>query len=183
MYIFRNLFLIFTGLITTTNSFIAIPNKNFDLLSCNRNRLLHDNYQDYRNIVNIDNNKHLSKIWCRSSSRSRTIYLINSDLPPPPDNPINPTLVDHMLDITIRDKYLGKLIVEKISAFLPRVDTIGHDVLHANNEFIDYILNDTNLSEIMKKKIVLLSIQLAIAGDNMGSTFLHLYYDIVDKCL
>lgn len=117
-----------------------------------------------------------------SVSRSRPIYLINSDLPPPPDT-INPTVIDHLLDITIRDKYLGKLIVEKISAFLPRVDTIGHDVLHANNEFIDYILNDTNLSEIMKKKIVLMSIQLAIMGDNMGSTFLHLYYDIVDKCL
>jgi hypothetical protein len=105
------------------------------------------------------------------------------DLPPPQDNPVTPSLLDNMLDITIRDKYLGKLIVEKISALLPRVDTIGHNVLHANNEFIDYILNDTNLSEIMKKKIVLMSIQLAIMGDNMGSTFLQLYYDIVDKCL
>lgn len=178
MYMFRNsLFLIFTSLITTTNSFIAIPNKNIDLLSCNRP--LHDNYQKYRDISNTDTNKSGS----RTGSRSRSIYLLNTDLPPPPDSPISPTLVDHLLDITIRDKYLGKLIVEKISAFLPKVDTIGHNVLHANNEFIEYILNDTNLSEIMKKKIVLMSIQLAIMGDNMGSTFLQLYYDIVDKCL
>lgn len=137
----------------------------------------------------IKRNYYLEKTrdWRESSNIKRIdpskIFLLNMDLPPPPDNPATPTLVDHMLDITIRDKYLGKLIVEKISAFLPRVDTIGHDVLHANNEFIDYILNDTNLSEIMKKKIVLMSIQLAIMGDNMGSTFLHLYYDIVDKCL
>lgn len=179
MYMFRNsLFLIFTSLITTTNSFIAIPNKNIDLLSCNRP--LHDNYQKYRDITNTDTNKYWSKSGSRTGSRSRSIYLLNTDLPHPPDSP---TLVDHLLDITIREKYLGKLIVEKISAFLPKVDTIGHNVLHANNEFIDYILNDTNLSEIMKKKIVLMSIQLAIMGDNMGSTFLQLYYDIVDKCL
>ena len=148
MYMFRNSFiLIFTSLITTTNSFIAIPNKNIDLLSCNRNRPLHDNYQNYNNNTDTDTdtNKYWSKSESRTGSRSRSIYLLNTDLPPPPDSPISPTLVDHLLDITIRDKYLGKLIVEKISAFLPKVDTIGHNVLHANNEFIEYILKNKNL--------------------------------------
>ena len=115
--------------------------------------------------------------------RIETITLLNSNLPPPPETSFSPTPVDHLLDMTIKDKYLGKIIVEKISEFLPKVDTIGHKILHANNEFIDYILNDTNLSEMMKKNIVLASIKLAIMGDNMGSALLQLYYDIVDKCL
>tara|TARA_Y100000591_G_scaffold331024_1_gene363654 strand:- start:5842 stop:6273 length:432 start_codon:yes stop_codon:yes gene_type:complete len=93
------------------------------------------------------------------------------------------TVFDKILDVTVKDKYVGKIIVEQISSILPRVDTIGHSILHANNEFIDYILNDTNYSEIMKKNIVLASIKLAIMGDNFGSHLLQLYYDIVDKCL
>ena len=93
------------------------------------------------------------------------------------------TVFDKILDITVKDKYIGKIIVEQISSMLPRVDSIGHKILHANNEFIDYILNDTSYSEIMKKKIVLASIKLAIMGDDFGSHLLQLYYDIVDKCL
>lgn len=93
------------------------------------------------------------------------------------------SLVDKILDITIRDKYLGKIIVETISAQLPNVDSIGHNVLRANNEFINTVLNNPDLTESMKKMIVLASIKLAIMGDNMGSVLLQLYYDIVDKCL
>lgn len=93
------------------------------------------------------------------------------------------SLVDKILDITIRDKYLGKIIVETISAQLPNVDSIGHNVLRANNEFINTVLNNPDLTEPMKKMIVLASIKLAIMGDNMGSVLLQLYYDIVDKCL
>ena len=48
---------------------------------------------------------------------------------------------------------------------------------------INTILNNPSLSEPVKKMIVLSSIKLAIMGDNMGSTLLQLYYDIVDKCL
>ena len=109
------------------------------------------------------------------------VLVINNIPPPPSDQDL--TLLDHFLDITIRDKYLGKIIVETISAQLPNVDSIGHNVLRANNEFINTILNNPTLSEPVKKMIVLASIKLAIMGDNMGSTLLQLYYDIVDKCL
>ena len=161
--VFNRLFIIFGLLLRPTDSFLINP-------------VIKSNYC-------LEKSRDKREIGIIKRTDPTKIFLLNMDLPPPPDNPVTPTLVDNMLDITIRDKYLGKLIVEKISALLPRVDTIGHNVLHANNEFIDYILNDTNLSEIMKKKIVLMSIQLAIMGDNMGSTFLQLYYDIVDKCL
>ena len=153
-------FLIFIGLIVNSSSFVINP-------------------LVYNSHSHVLTNVHRTK----PCSRTSMITLLNSNLPPPPESPISPTLVDHLLDVTIKDKYLGKLIVEKISALLPKVDTIGHSVLHANNEFIDYILNDTNLSEMMKKNIVLTSIKLAIMGDNMGSSLLQLYYDIVDKCL
>lgn len=159
MYMLKK-FLIFVCLIVNSSSFVINPliyNSNSPVLT----------------------NSHRTKPFSRTSM----ITLLNSNLPPPPESPMTPTLVDHLLDVTIKDKYLGKLIVEKISALLPKVDTIGHSVLHANNEFIDYILNDTNLSEMMKKNIVLTSIKLAIMGDNMGSSLLQLYYDIVDKCL
>jgi len=158
MYMLRK-FLIFVGLIVNSSSFVINPlvyNSNSQVLT----------------------GTHRTK----PCSRTSMITLLNSNLPPPPESPMTPTLVDHLLDVTIKDKYLGKLIVEKISALLPKVDTIGHSVLHANNE-LDYILNDTNLSEMMKKNIVLTSIKLAIMGDNMGSSLLQLYYDIVDKCL
>lgn len=155
MYMLRK-FLIFIYAIANTNSLVINP------------------------IMYSSNNPIVSKT---SYIRIKRITLLNSNLPPPPETSIGPSPIDHILDITIKDKYLGKLIVEKISALLPKVDTIGHSVLHANNEFIDYILNDTNLSEMMKKNIVLTSIKLAIMGDNMGSSLLQLYYDIVDKCL
>lgn len=92
-------------------------------------------------------------------------------------------ILDKVLDINIENKYLGRVLVERISELLPKVDTIGHKVLHANNEFIDYILNHTHYSDLMKKNIILASIKLSIMGDNFGSQLLHLYYDIVDKCL
>jgi len=155
MYMLRK-FLIFIYAIINSNSLVINP------------------------IVHSSNNPIVAKT---NYIRTNRITLLNSNLPPPPETSVGPTPIDHLLDITIKDKYLGKLIVEKISALLPKVDSIGHNILHANNEFIDYILNDTNLSEIMKKNIVLSSIKLAIAGDNMGSSLLQLYYDIVDKCL
>lgn len=157
-------FLIFVYLIAKSNSFILNPS----LYNLKSNGL---------------KNEHGIKTDTRTSKRTTMITLLNSNLPPPPETSFSPTAVDHLLDITIQDKYLGKIIVENISALLPKVDTIGHSILHANNEFIYYILNDTNLSEMMKKNIVLTSIKLAIMGDNMGSSLLQLYYDIVDKCL
>tara|TARA_B100001093_G_C26220065_1_gene755703 strand:- start:7 stop:447 length:441 start_codon:yes stop_codon:yes gene_type:complete len=92
--------------------------------------------------------------------------------------------MDKLLDIKIDEtKNLGRLIVEISSSYLPKVDTIGHTILHANNEFITYILNLDNFPDNIKKDIVLWSIKLAQYGDNAGSQMLQMYYDLVDKCL
>tara|TARA_Y100000816_G_scaffold263790_1_gene222423 strand:- start:1663 stop:2094 length:432 start_codon:yes stop_codon:yes gene_type:complete len=96
----------------------------------------------------------------------------------------NYKLIDKILDIKIENtKNLGRVIVEKTSSYLPKVDNIGHNVLHANNEFISSILNMDTLPDNFKKEIVLFSIRLAQYGDNLGSHMLQLYYDLVDKCL
>ena len=147
--------IIFLSLFTRSNSFVLSP-------------------QVYResNLV----------LTSRNKNNYMSPVLVINNIPPPPSGE-DLTLLDHFLDITIRDKYLGKIIVETISAQLPNVDSIGHNVLRANNEFINTILNNPTLSEPVKKMIVLASIKLAIMGDNMGSTLLQLYYDIVDKCL
>tara|TARA_Y100000816_G_C26053732_1_gene552788 strand:- start:467 stop:964 length:498 start_codon:yes stop_codon:yes gene_type:complete len=82
------------------------------------------------------------------------------------------------------DKELGIKIVKHISSFLPKVDTIGHKVLHANNEFINDILNlGDYIPHETKKSIILLSIKMAQMGDDFGSHLLQVYYDLVDKCL
>ena len=81
------------------------------------------------------------------------------------------------------EKVLGRKIVTEISTLLPRVDSIGHNILHANNEFISTILGNGLLSDETKKIIILMSIKLAQQGDDFGSILLQQYYNIVDKCL
>lgn len=75
---------------------------------------------------------------------------------------------------------LGKKIVLQISSLLPKVDTIGHDILHANNQFVAHVLANEQMSHEFKKDIILLSIKLAQYGDDLGSFFLQQYYNIVD---
>ena len=85
--------------------------------------------------------------------------------------------------IELKEKQIGKMIVMKVSSMLPHFDSIGHKVLHANNEFICDILALDNLSDEYKKHLILLSIKMAQMGDNFGSYLLQVYYDIVDKSL
>jgi hypothetical protein len=75
---------------------------------------------------------------------------------------------------------LGKQIVLQISSLLPKVDTIGHDILHANNVFVTDVLANDHMSDDFKKDIILLSIKMAQYGDDLGSFFLQQYYNIVD---
>ena len=99
-------------------------------------------------------------------------------------NMIKSDICNMIFDIKIiENKRLGQYIVEKISSTLPLVDNIGHKVLHLNNEFINYILNNMNIDYSLKKEIILNSIKISQAGDDFGSTLLELYYNIVEKLL
>jgi hypothetical protein len=86
------------------------------------------------------------------------------------------------LSIEVKEN-VGNYIVKQLSAGLPNVDNIGHNILHANNIFINDILNNQYLTHSMQKVIILSSIKLAQCGDNMGSSLLELYYNIVDYFL
>ena len=85
--------------------------------------------------------------------------------------------------IELQEKTIGKEIVMKVSGFLPHFDSIGHKILHANNEFVSKILLDTSLPDIVKKDLILFSIKMAQHGDDFGSVLLQLYYDIVNNSL
>lgn len=78
---------------------------------------------------------------------------------------------------------VGNNVVKSISAALPHVDNIGHNILHANNIFINDILNNPILDHDTQKAIILFSIKLAQHGDDMGSQLLQMYYNIVDYSL
>jgi len=78
---------------------------------------------------------------------------------------------------------MGKQFVINLSSLLPKVDTIGHDVLQANNRFIVDVLSYPNVPDDVKKQVILLSIKLAQYGDDLGSVFLQQYYNLVDHFL
>ena len=68
-------------------------------------------------------------------------------------------ILDNLLHTKLyNDKETGRFIVEQNSSLLPKVDSIGHNVLHANNEFINYILEHNIFDDVTKKNIILLSI-------------------------
>ncbi len=77
----------------------------------------------------------------------------------------------------------GNEVVKIISAGLPRVDSIGHRILHANDIYINNVLNNPNIPHELQKTLILTSIKLAQYGDDMGSKLLTLYYNLVDYCL
>lgn len=149
------------GLISCVNGFFPFPN---NMLS---------------NGINLQNDNILPKNLAKDLTSFHIINRAN-------DNNIiekKYSLWDHFDKIN-HDKQLGINIVKKISAFLPKVDTIGHKVLHANNEFINDILNlGDHIPHETKKNVILLSIKMAQLGDDFGSHLLQVYYDLVDKCL
>ena len=110
-----------------------------------------------------------------------------SDLHHTPFFPFNldpNNIVDHYNTwLNDHTKTLGQHIVVKISSMLPNFDSVGHKVLHANNQLIMKILENPHLTDSLKKSLILTSIKLAQCGDNMGSFILELYYKIVDACL
>ena len=77
----------------------------------------------------------------------------------------------------------GKNIVLSVSSNLPKFDSVGHNILSANHDFIASILSNSHLSGPMKKSIILASIKLAQMGDDMGSSILQQYYNLVERCL
>ena len=87
------------------------------------------------------------------------------------------------MNIELANQHVGKETVKYISSALPHVDSIGHQILHANNVYINNILNNPNIPHDLQKMLILSSIKLAQYGDDFGSELLQVYYNIVDNCL
>ena len=95
-----------------------------------------------------------------------------------------PDVYHRFLDkIELLDQTVGKETVKFVSAALPHVDQIGHQILHANNIYINDILNNPSIPHDIQKQLILISIKLAQYGDDMGSELLKLYYSLVESCL
>ena len=141
-------------------------------------------FKSNHNLININGINSLDKL-CEGDNCDKFSFLKYHHTPVDVDhsNKINNKFA--ILDcLHILDKEgNGEKIVKSISSLLPRVDSIGHKVLHANNEFINSILSMDTISDDLKKDIILFSIKLAQQGDDMGSVLLQWYYDLVDKCL
>ena len=86
-------------------------------------------------------------------------------------------------NIELFNQQAGKETVKFVSSALPHVDSIGHQILHANNIYINNILTNPNIPHDIQKMLILASIKLAQYGDDMGSELLKMYYNLVENCL
>ena len=144
-----------------------------------------DKFVDKNNIDMISSNCEINYDQIKNSINPNEVdNFINIDIV---QNKINEKLLllneDNLVNELSANKKLGRFIVNYISSLLPKVDSIGHNVLHANNIFISDVLGSEIIPENLKREIILASIKLAIYGDNAGSHLLELYYNIVDACL
>lgn len=95
------------------------------------------------------------------------------------------SVLDHhsLVDCLCSNPDKGIEVVKSISSLLPKLDSIAPQILHANEKIIEATLNNNWIPSEFQKRIVLGSIKYSQFGDNMGSHFLQMYYDLVDKCL
>lgn len=122
----------------------------------------------------LTNNYQPSSLIKKESSHQRVL----------PKRKITPEIDHHSLvDCLCSDTDKGIQVVKSISSLLPKLDCIAPQILHANDQIIDTALNSDWLPADLQKKIVLNSIKFSQFGDNVGSYFLQMYYDLVDKCL
>ena len=136
---------------------------------------IHDNINEIKNVEHV----HPQKFSLMTSK----LNLLDHDCPLLEKIKHTEFFLSLSSKLDEQQRVIGKKVVIEISSLLPHFDGIGHQVLHANNEFISHILSLQDISDDLKKDIILLSIKFAQYGDNFGSFLLQLYYDIVNYSL
>lgn len=76
----------------------------------------------------------------------------------------------------------GEKIVKSATEFLPTADAIAPLVLNANEYMINLLLSNDYIPTPIKKQLILNVIKISLFGDSIGSSMLHMYYDLVN-CL
>ena len=79
--------------------------------------------------------------------------------------------------------HYGEKIVKSLTEFLPTADAIAPFVLHTNEYMINILLNIETIPISIRKILILNVIKISLLGDHIGSTMLHMYYDIVKYLL
>lgn len=85
------------------------------------------------------------------------------------------------LDLFFSD--INKDIIKYFTSLLPRVDVIGKYVLGANEVIIKFLIDDDTIDMKYKKPIILSIIKSVQNSDNLGTSFLTFYYDLVNKLI
>lgn len=83
---------------------------------------------------------------------------------------------------SMHDK-IGEVLVRMTTSALPRFDSVGHHVLHANEVLVSKILDNTYLDLDTKKQVILWVINIAKHGDEMGSHILDWYSKLIGNVL
>ena len=76
--------------------------------------------------------------------------------------------IDHhsIVDCLCSDQQKGVDIVKSISSLLPKLDSIAPQILHANDQIIDFTLNSNWIPSNLQKQMVLNSIKFRIYNFN-----------------
>ena len=74
-------------------------------------------------------------------------------------------------------------IIELSAHILPKIDTVGHNLLLKNDIIIKNVLELEKIPIDIRKQLVLNIIRFTEYGDNFGGLILSNYHDIVDKLL
>tara|TARA_Y100000992_G_C21152201_1_gene436790 strand:- start:106 stop:414 length:309 start_codon:yes stop_codon:yes gene_type:complete len=74
-------------------------------------------------------------------------------------------------------------IIENTANILPKLDTVGHNLLLKDKELITNILESDKLPVFLKKGMVLDIIKITQLGDEFGGKVLSKYFELVNKLL
>lgn len=98
------------------------------------------------------------------------------------DLSVNENILKESMYGPIHDK-LSLPLVDSIAKFLPKVDTVGHNVLLLDRYIVNNVMNNDIIPLDLKKDITLFVIKLSQEGDTIGTFILGNYYKIVDHIL
>tara|TARA_B100001093_G_C26838269_1_gene1019363 strand:+ start:2796 stop:3167 length:372 start_codon:yes stop_codon:yes gene_type:complete len=91
-------------------------------------------------------------------------------------------IVDKNILINI-DNQLGLEIVGNIAKNIPNIDSIGHQVILFDKRMINFLLDNNEIPDNIKKEVILILIKISQNGDQIGTIVLDNFYKISNYLL